>query len=344
MRSGVARYRSDHELYESDSCEALRSAADRAEVTFRAFARGAYPGQVTPDHVLRQVQTVGYWNAPYQQSWGLDWHRNEGIEITFVSHGNVAFQVEGHREQLLNVGDLTITRPWQRHRVGNPQIAACALHWLILDVGVRRPNQPWLWPSWLCLAERDIRDLTTLLSNNEEPVWRGDREIRDCFLRLADVIDHHDPVTAESRVRLLIGELLMALTDLLRRAEPDLHPSLTSTERTVRLFLAALESRLDEPWTLDGMAHACGLGRSRFTHYCQQTTNATPVNYLNELRVLQAKQLLRDDTARSVTDIAISCGFGTSQYFATVFRKHAGETPSDYRARAPKPAGQRPAR
>ncbi len=29
-----------------------------------------------------EVRTVGYWNAKHDQGWGLDWHRNEGIELT----------------------------------------------------------------------------------------------------------------------------------------------------------------------------------------------------------------------------------------------------------------------
>jgi hypothetical protein len=39
----------------------------------------------------------------------------------------------------LSRGNLTVTRPWQLHRVGNPNGTACRLHWIILDRGIRRP-------------------------------------------------------------------------------------------------------------------------------------------------------------------------------------------------------------
>jgi AraC-like DNA-binding protein len=43
-----------------------------------------------------------------------------------------------------------------------------------------------------------------------------------------------------------------------------------------------------------------------------------------------ACQLLRR-TAMSVTDIALSVGFNSSQYFSTVFRRYTGRTPGAFR-------------
>ncbi|MBM3890692.1 MAG: helix-turn-helix domain-containing protein [Verrucomicrobia bacterium] len=41
----------------------------------------------------------------------------------------------------------------------------------------------------------------------------------------------------------------------------------------------------------------------------------------------------REKPATSVTDTAYACGFSSSQYFATVFRRQFGCRPGDYRAR-----------
>jgi AraC family L-rhamnose operon regulatory protein RhaS len=50
--------------------------------------------------------------------------------------------------------------------------------------------------------------------------------------------------------------------------------------------------------------------------------------------------MLRDNTLLSVTEIALACGFNTSQYFATCFRKYSGCTPNDYRQRKPQVEGK----
>jgi AraC family L-rhamnose operon regulatory protein RhaS len=101
----------------------------------------------------------------------------------------------------------------------------------------------------------------------------------------------------------------------------------------VRLFLENLSHRIDEPWTLDSMAAACGLGRTHFSTYCKKISNAAPGEYLTRARIDAAARLLTLDPESSVTDIAFRCGFQSSQYFSNVFRKQHGHSPSYHRSR-----------
>jgi len=332
MQRSVAVFRSNHRAYYADTCEPLKEAAERGGLRLAACARGAYPGQALPAHALAEVRTVGYWDADHPQSWGLDWHRNEGIEVTYLARGKLDFAVDD-QEFHLKRGDLTITRPWQQHRVGNPTVDASRLYWLILDVGVRRPNQPWKWPGWLASSASDIACLTTMLSHNEQSVWEADAEIAHYFEKLGEVADGHGDGPGESHLRLNIGGLIVALTDALRRHHPVLNTALSSTQRTVELFLASLADTCEEEWDVDGMAAQCGLGRSRFAYYCREITNMSPSEYLTWSRVRAGTRLLTSEPHRSVTDVASRCGFGSSQYFATVFRQHTGCSPRDYRDR-----------
>jgi hypothetical protein len=129
------------------------------------------------------VKTVGFWDAEHDQQWGLDWHRNEGLELTYLERGTLAFGVDDH-QYALHPDDLTITRPWQPHRVGTPHVTAGRLHWVILDVGVRHPHHAWRWPGWLVLTKADIQELTNFLRQNEQPVWHASEEIDGRALRL----------------------------------------------------------------------------------------------------------------------------------------------------------------
>ncbi|MBI5385207.1 MAG: AraC family transcriptional regulator [Verrucomicrobia bacterium] len=316
--------------YHADRCEPLVQAVRRGEVRLEALARHGYPGRPMPAKMLPCVSTVGFWDATGTQSWGLDWHRNEGIEFTYLSRGKTDFLVEKQR-CVLGSGQLTVTRPWQRHRLGNPHIGPTRLHWLILDVGVRRPNQPWHWPDWLILSPADLKRLTTLLSHNEQAVWRANDETGACFERIAELVQNPCPASIQSRLQLRINELFMTVLEVLQQENIVLDARLVSTRRTVELFLAALPDHLDHLWTLEEMAARCGLGRSRFAEYCRQSVNMPPTEYLIHCRVEAAKRLLRAKPERSVTDIASACGFQTSQYFATTFRQRTGKTPREYR-------------
>ncbi|MHC1767955.1 MAG: helix-turn-helix domain-containing protein [Verrucomicrobiia bacterium] len=317
--------------HRADRCEPLCDAVRRGEVRLCALARRGYPGQPLPPQLLPGISTVGFWDAPGPQSWGLDWHRNEGIEITYLSRGRIDFQVDAE-EFRLESGHLTITRPWQRHRLGRPNIGSSRLHWLILDVGVRRPNQAWKWPGWIILSPCDRQRLTVLLSQNEQPVWLGNGEIAACFDRLAQLVDTERPTDAQTKVRLSINELLVMLLDLLQEKKATLDAGLTSTRRTVELFLSALPHHVDQPWTLAEMARQCGLGTSAFTDYCRQITNLPPGKYLARCRVEAAKSLLRAKPESSITSVAFDCGFQSSQYLATAFRRITGQSPREFRA------------
>jgi AraC-like DNA-binding protein len=331
VRRAAAVFEGHGERFVADSCEPLKAAAERGEVALQALSRGSYPGRRLLPGELPELRSAGVWDASRDQVWGLDWHRNEGIEITYLARGGLGFAVDG-RPQPLGPGDLTITRPWQAHRVGDPEVAASRLHWVILDVGVRRPHQTWAWPSWLLLPRGLLTRLTTLLQQNEQPVWRADAAVDRCFERLAAVLANDPGDAREARLKLRINELLLAVFELLDGQDIALDRSLPSAQRSVELFLATLADRCGERWRLRDMAEGCGLGRSRFTHYCRQLTNMTPVEVLTHLRVRAAQRMLQDDAALSVSDVAYACGFESSQYFATVFRRHTGRSPSAYRS------------
>ncbi len=332
--ASAATFEAPHIIWTADTCQPLERAWKQGEVALEAYARGTYPGQALDDGTLPGLKTVGYWDAPRGQDWGLDWHRNEGIEFTYLAKGSVGFAT-GRGAWQLRGGDLTITRPWQRHRVGNPNIGACRLHWLMIDVGVRRPQQPWRWPEWVVLSEPDLERLTNLLRHCEEPVWRGGAAIGRVFGRIGELVSGGRPdASRESRLTLAINEVLVELLDLLERQVVELDDQLSTVRRTVEYFLTEeLPAQVELDWDLASMAAHCGLGRTRFAHYVQEYTNMTPIRYLTRCRVERGERLLRGRPDMAVTDIAYACGFGSSQYFATVFGQLRGCTPQEFRQR-----------
>jgi AraC family L-rhamnose operon regulatory protein RhaS len=332
MRVQPAVFQGFNGVYHADTCEALRDAAGRGEVVIEALARGTYPGKRMPQGMLKTIRSVGFWDAAEKQSWGLDWHRNEGLEFTYLSRGKLTFATDD-ASFTLRRGHLTVTRPWQRHRVGNPHVAGGRLHWLILDVGVRRPHERWQWPEWLCLSAENLKQLTSLLQHNEQPVWRVDGEVEQCFERLAALVVSHRSQTLESRLRLHVSELLIAIMEMLQEQPILLDTSLTETRRSVEMFLKELRQHLEHPWTLPSMAQECGLARSQFAHYCRDITNMSPIEYLTHCRLEAARELLSEHPNMTITDVAFACGFGSSSYFSTVFRHHLGHPPQALRQR-----------
>jgi AraC family L-rhamnose operon regulatory protein RhaS len=101
-------------------------------------------------------------------------------------------------------------------------------------------------------------------------------------------------------------------------------PSVRSgAEERVRRLVAEIAAEPARPWSLDEMAARCRLGRTQFAKVLRDQTGESPTRFLNRMRVRRACRLLRE-TNRSITHIALECGFGTSQYFAQVFRRGTG--------------------
>lgn len=330
MANGApALLRTRQQTYVADSCEPLKNAAALGDLTLKGWSHGPYPGQTLPETVLPGLSSAGVWDARRPQSWGLGWHRNEGIELTYVSRGRVPFACAG-RAWTLHPGAFTVTRPWQPHRVGDPHVPPSRLAWLIIDVGVRRPDQTWTWPPWVVFAPDDLRALEKLLRTRHEPVWNGSPQLSRAFERLIDLLDTPAPAR-QTRLAVMINELLVVALETLTDQLPEQTVVLRESRQTVQRFLHGLPGRIDHPWTLATMAAACGLGRSQFATHCQALTNMTPINYLTASRIGVAQRMLLEHPALSITDISSRCGFSSSQYFAGIFRRDTGHTPSEFR-------------
>jgi len=205
------------------------------------------------------------------------------------------------------------------------------LHWMILDVGVRHPHQEWVWPDWIIINPKDLAKLTLYFRQNEQPVWKATPDLKHCFARIGKVIKEGGEKGYESKLRVLINSLLIFLLDHFQEGKILLDEELIESRRTVKLFLNSLEDHIYEPWTLPDMAAYCKLGTTRFTQYCVEISNCTPMEYINKIRIGKAAQMLLAQPTFSATDIAFECGFSSAQYFTTVFKRHFRKTPQAYR-------------
>ncbi|HIV71680.1 MAG TPA: AraC family transcriptional regulator [Candidatus Aquabacterium excrementipullorum] len=175
---------------------------------------------------------------------------------------------------------------------------------------------------------------------------RGGREVRtlSCGAGLHDPVLAHlaqsvAPILAqpEEASPLFLEQLGIAIgTRLFERygqAQPE--------SQARRLGLSRLHEALakdmllaqgDGQTTVADIAQACQLSRSYFIRAFRDTTGATPHQWLVKQRVAQARGLLRD-SALSLAEIAVSCGFSDQSHFTRVFARAEGTSPGQWRRR-----------
>jgi AraC-like DNA-binding protein len=91
-----------------------------------------------------------------------------------------------------------------------------------------------------------------------------------------------------------------------------------------------IEQNISSPYSLTGLSRAVGLNDFKLKKGFKETFNTTVFGYLHELRMQQARRLLKD-TSRSINDISEYCGYTYVQHFTTAFRNKFGVTPGSFR-------------
>lgn len=317
----------------ADDCSPLIQAVERGEVELTALSRGQYPGSRLQAGVLPGLRTIGFWSAVGPQSWGLPMHRNEGIEICYVLNGETGFGTD-HGTYTLRSGDIAVTRPWQRHYVGDPCIRPCKLFWMILDVESSKENARWEFPEWVGADAKSRRELLRIFRKSESCHLSDTDKLFGQFMQ--DTCDKllDDGPLAVAHLASRINSLLLTVAEGLRGAIKDQSQDQFGLDHTIRQFFEGLETsvgKASEPWDVGSMAHACRVGKSYLTSSCKRIYNATPAEQLNYTRLAHARKMLVRKPEQTITEIAFAAGFNSSQYFANQFRKRFGVTPRQFR-------------
>jgi AraC-like DNA-binding protein len=103
--------------------------------------------------------------------------------------------------------------------------------------------------------------------------------------------------------------------------------------RIVRQAIEYIETYYAHPLNLDEVAKAAAVSRFYLSRLFREKTGFSFRQYLNFVRIQEAKRLLRDEDT-SIVDIYDAVGFNSSSYFAKVFREQENVTPSEYRLTA----------
>lgn len=150
-------------------------------------------------------------------------------------------------------------------------------------------------------------------------------------------VDHAGPIAND----IVLAEFEELLTIAFLMANRNLHSHLLEGQRhdpapwQVRLAEEFIAANWNKPLSIETIARETGIGiRSLFLTF-KKARGYTPMNFLQQTRMQQARQMLqRADAITSVTAVGIKCGFASTGHFARYYRQAYGELPSDTLARA----------
>lgn len=92
--------------------------------------------------------------------------------------------------------------------------------------------------------------------------------------------------------------------------------------------LTAVHARPADEWSLESLAEAAGMSRSRFAAHFSGVVGVPAGEYLTQWRIGLAKSLLR--RGRPVKQVALDVGYGGASTFGRAFTSAVGESPSTW--------------
>jgi AraC-like DNA-binding protein len=138
-----------------------------------------------------------------------------------------------------------------------------------------------------------------------------------------------------SREAITVSEVFAAY----RRAVSDLvdlveRPARATQDRSLRRAVAYVHKHFTEPLRMPEVAKVAGFAPNYFSQLFKRRERMTFEQYVLQLRIEHAKQLLAV-TDLSAERVAQLSGFGMRQYFHRVFKEAVGKTPAEFRKARP---------
>ena len=122
--------------------------------------------------------------------------------------------------------------------------------------------------------------------------------------------------------------LLLDTSEQINRINIDMTADMDDTILRVMIYI---NQHYMEDISLDDIAAHIGRSKEHLCRIFKKNMQETVVHSITKNRLFHARELLLQHPEKSIEEIGAACGFQTTSYFDTVFRKWEGVSPSNYR-------------
>lgn len=255
--------------------------------------------------------------------WRNHMHTHSYFEVCYAYQGQGCFHIEGV-DYPVEAGQFFVAHPGKPHEIisshDNPLGIYFWSYTLVPD-SFTRPSP------------RGVDALLDAFINSTEYVGVPSANVLALLQMLTEEIVTKEPGYVKA-VEGLIGKLIL---DTARSVIPT--PALaevaenlgqTHSKSLVQQLTRFLADNYDRPLNLEIIARQVNLSERQISRLFKSQTGLTIMDYLNNLRLEAASQLLMQRKL-SIKEIAEATGFKDVRYFMTLFRKFSGKTAGEYR-------------
>jgi len=240
-------------------------------------------------------------------------HHHDFHEIVIVEHGT-GIHVFNGQPYTISGGTVCFVRDHDRHLYEHTD------NLCLTNVLYRSPD-----------AFQFLAGLNQLLPQEQDGHYPSHWRVSQHTLGLVrGIISQMEEMGSEAATHDIANReiLFMQLLVLLRKSSQQ--EDAGNSDARLNQLMLWLEDHFAEDICWESLAEQFSLSLRTLHRQLKQSTGMTPQRYLNRLRLIKARHMLRHSD-ESVTDIAFRCGFGDSNHFSTLFRREFDWSPRDIR-------------
>jgi AraC-like DNA-binding protein len=248
---------------------------------------------------------------PHPESYTLNHDEGRSLDeyqLIYISRGRGSFWSERSQAARVAAGTVILLFPGIRHRY--------------------RPDPATGWDEhWLGFAGDHAQRIMSALFAAEQPLHHvGPHAAIRAHFTASCALARREAAGYREKVGVHILAILAEL-NLLVPARPL---STRGDEVRVRRACTQMIQNLAKPFDSARFAREQGMSHTSFRRHFRARMGISPIQYLLNLRLRRATQLLRQ-TTQPVKVIAQECGFDNPYHFSKQFRKRLGQSPSEIR-------------
>lgn len=243
----------------------------------------------------------------------LHWHLE--YELILVLKGKFRLSIDG-KQYLLEAGDSAWISDGAIHG-GEPE--DCIYECVVFDLATLLRDTP--------LCTKSAKDFLTHSGS-----YTGKLEKSSISAQLTDKIFEAMEKEQIGYEWVTIGLLWQLMGNMMKNSDGETTNYNHSRRQIskIKSILTYIRNNYDSQITLDELSKIAGMSPRYFCRAFSAMTGKTPIAYLNYYRIECAGEFLKL-TDKTVTEIAISCGFNDMSYFSKQFKRYKHLTPSQYR-------------
>ncbi len=261
----------------------------------------------------------------HDAEWSKGLSIHETFEMVYIKSGSGVFEI-GDQNVSVGSNDIVIIKPNQSHKLSVDSEGGCdfiVLYFKFMDQTEHT------------LSEVSLGDFINFVSGRESGAFIKLKvsQKNDIIVLLNRILKEqaNDQLGSDLLNYLMLMELFVLISRALKAEwENSIKNKSPKIKELMQSAIQFVHNNFEREISITDIAKYVFLSPSYFTRAFKENTGLSPMQYLLNIRIKRACELLRE-TDQKVGEIALSVGFSNQQRFNDMFKKQTNMTPMQYR-------------